>query len=87
MGSLGFTELIVIFLILVVLFGARKIPDLMRGLGIGIREFKKAAQLEDDNSTASNPPASVHSEVKPSSLPASEQKQQSEQVHQSQSNV
>ncbi len=47
MGSLGITELVIIFLIIVVLFGARRIPELMRGLGSGIREFKKAAQLEE----------------------------------------
>ncbi|MCU0330302.1 MAG: twin-arginine translocase TatA/TatE family subunit [Candidatus Kapabacteria bacterium] len=42
-GLPGGPELIIILLIIVLLFGARKIPDLMKGLGSGIREFKKAA--------------------------------------------
>jgi len=41
MGRIGLSELLVIFLILVVLFGATKIPQLGRGLGEGIRNFKK----------------------------------------------
>ena len=41
MGRIGLPELLVIFLILVVLFGATKIPQLGRGLGEGIRNFKK----------------------------------------------
>jgi sec-independent protein translocase protein TatA len=41
MGRLGLPELIVIFVILVLLFGAAKIPQLGKGLGEGIRNFKK----------------------------------------------
>ena len=41
MPSLGPTELILIFLIIVVLFGASRIPQIGRGLGEGIRNFKK----------------------------------------------
>ena len=39
---LGYQELIIIFLIVLLLFGGSKIPDLARGLGKGFREFKKA---------------------------------------------
>lgn len=42
-GSLGFTEVIVIVLIVLLLFGAKKIPELARGIGQGINEFKKAS--------------------------------------------
>ena len=42
--GVGPTELFVIILIAVVLFGARKIPELAKGLGEGIREFKKASR-------------------------------------------
>ncbi len=42
MGNIGMTEWIVILLILVLLFGGKKIPELMRGLGKGIREFNDA---------------------------------------------
>lgn len=41
---LGPSELIIIFLLIFVFFGARKLPDLARGLGEGIREFKKASR-------------------------------------------
>lgn len=41
-GSIGAQELILILLIVVLLFGARKIPDLARGLGEGIRNFRSA---------------------------------------------
>jgi len=48
-GRLGPTELIVIALIVLLLFGGRKIPELMRGLGRGIKEFKDASSgLKDD---------------------------------------
>lgn len=40
MGSIGFREILIILLILVILFGARRIPELARALGKGINEFK-----------------------------------------------
>lgn len=50
MGRIGLSELLIILLILVVLFGATKIPQLGRGLGEGIRNFKKGLRSggEDD---------------------------------------
>jgi sec-independent protein translocase protein TatA len=45
-GSLGFGEIALILLIVVVLFGANRVSDLGRGLGEGIRNFKKA--MKDD---------------------------------------
>ncbi|MDQ3141849.1 MAG: twin-arginine translocase TatA/TatE family subunit [Bacteroidota bacterium] len=42
LGSLGGTEIIAIVFIVLLLFGGRKIPELMRGLGSGIREFNNA---------------------------------------------
>jgi len=42
--SLGAPELIVIVVLVLLLFGGRKIPELMRGLGKGIREFKSASK-------------------------------------------
>lgn len=48
-GNLGGTEILVIILIIVVLFGAKKIPDLAKGLGKGMKEFKKAVKdIEED---------------------------------------
>jgi sec-independent protein translocase protein TatA len=42
MGPLGFNEILIILIIVLLLFGGRKIPELMRGLGKGIREFNDA---------------------------------------------
>ena len=47
--GLGPTEIIIILVIVLLLFGGSKIPELMRGLGQGMREFKKgASDLDDD---------------------------------------
>ena len=46
--SLGPTEIILIIAVLLLLFGGRKIPELMRGLGQGMREFKKASRADDE---------------------------------------
>jgi len=43
-GSLGPTELILILLVVLLLFGAKKLPELAKGLGKGIREFKNASK-------------------------------------------
>lgn len=48
MGNLGFTEILLILLVVVLLFGGRKIPELMKGLGQGMKEFKKASQVDDE---------------------------------------
>jgi sec-independent protein translocase protein TatA len=46
LGMLGTTEIIFIIAIVVLLFGGKKIPELMRGLGQGIKEFKDASKGE-----------------------------------------
>ena len=61
MGSFGFQEFLVIGIVVLILFGGKKIPEFMRGLGKGIREFNDAKnnvkrEIEDgikekDNST------------------------------------
>ena len=48
MGNFGATEIILILLVVVLLFGGRKIPELMKGIGQGMKEFKKASRVEDD---------------------------------------
>jgi sec-independent protein translocase protein TatA len=40
MGPIGFREILIILLIVLILFGAKRIPDLMRSMGKGISEFK-----------------------------------------------
>ncbi len=47
-GMFGPTEIVIIVLVLVLLFGGRKIPELMRGLGQGMKEFKKATKDEPE---------------------------------------
>ena len=42
MGSIGFPELILIFIIVLLIFGGKKIPELARGLGEGIRNFRES---------------------------------------------
>jgi sec-independent protein translocase protein TatA len=42
LGMLGGNEVIIILVIILLLFGGRKIPELMRGLGKGVKEFKNA---------------------------------------------
>jgi sec-independent protein translocase protein TatA len=48
MFGLGSTELIVIVVLAMLLFGGKKIPELMKGLGSGVKEFKKASSAEND---------------------------------------
>lgn len=54
MGKIGLTEIILILLVVVLLFGGRKIPELMKGIGQGMKEFKKASKFnpEEDNQQA-----------------------------------
>jgi len=47
-GVIGAQELIVILVIVVLLFGGAKIPELMKGLGKGIKEFKEASKTDDE---------------------------------------
>lgn len=50
MGNFGATEIILIILVIVLLFGGRKIPELMKGIGQGMKELKKASKVEDEPS-------------------------------------
>jgi sec-independent protein translocase protein TatA len=43
-GSVGMPELIIGLVVILLLFGAKRVPELARGLGSGVREFKKGAQ-------------------------------------------
>lgn len=49
LGIPGGWEWILIILVVVLLFGGRKIPELMKGLGQGLKEFKKARNEEDES--------------------------------------
>ena len=49
MGKIGLTEIILILLVVVLLFGGRKIPELMKGIGQGMKEFKEASKVDGDS--------------------------------------
>lgn len=49
LGNIGGTEIIIIAIIILLLFGGKKIPELMQGLGKGVKSFKKGMKdIEDD---------------------------------------
>lgn len=50
-GKLGITEILIILIIVLLLFGGKKIPELMRGIGKGIKEFKDG--INDDTQDSS----------------------------------
>ncbi len=51
LGMIGGWEIALIVLIILLFVGGRKIPELMKGLGKGIKEFKKANQEDNDDKT------------------------------------
>jgi sec-independent protein translocase protein TatA len=60
-------HLILIILVIVLLFGGKKIPELMKGIGQGMKEFKKASQVDDE-------PVKKESETKDTEIKASDKK-------------
>lgn len=48
-GGLGFSEVLIIALIVLLLFGGKKIPELMKGLGKGVRSFKEGMKEFDED--------------------------------------
>jgi sec-independent protein translocase protein TatA len=56
--GLGTTEIILIVLVVLLLFGGRKIPELMKGLGKGIKSFKEGVQGMGDETRESKKPES-----------------------------
>ncbi|HZL86465.1 MAG TPA: twin-arginine translocase TatA/TatE family subunit [Candidatus Krumholzibacteria bacterium] len=48
-GRLGTSELLLIGLLVAVLFGASRLPEIGRGLGLGIKRFKRALHEDEDN--------------------------------------
>jgi sec-independent protein translocase protein TatA len=43
-GDIGFTEILIVVLVILIFFGAKKIPEIAQGFGKGIKEFKKAVK-------------------------------------------
>ena len=76
MGSLGPFEIIAILLVILLLFGAKRIPEIARGLGKGIREFKDATNdIKNELTVEAPPPRQVQPPVHtptPQSAPAAQ---------------
>lgn len=62
LGKIGLTEILIVLVIVVIFFGGRKIPELMRGMGRGVREFKDAI---DGKPGSDAPDATARTEQKP----------------------
>ena len=56
MGHIGFQEILILVVILVILFGARRIPELARSMGRGINEFKRGLKDQDSGRDQEHPP-------------------------------
>jgi sec-independent protein translocase protein TatA len=54
-GQFGATEILLTLAVVVLLFGGKKIPELMRGLGKGIKEFKDASKTGEEETHPVNP--------------------------------
>ena len=65
MGGLGAPELILIIIVVLVLFGGKKIPELMRGMGKGMKEFKDAQNGETTAPTTTTTNTTAASDDKP----------------------
>src|SRR4030042_1900884 len=76
MGSLGMQEVIIIFVLALIIFGPRKLPELGKSLGKGLAEFKKASnelkQTWEDEVRLDKEKEAVSEILKDSSIPPSE---------------
>ena len=65
MGGIGPWEIALILLVVIILFGGKKLPELFRGLGQGLREFKKATmEIKDEVESAAEDVKDVEKEIK-----------------------
>ncbi len=72
MGMPSMPELLVILAIVVLLFGAKKIPDLAKGVGKGIKDFKKAVKDDETVADAKESVKEIKDEVKETIVEAKE---------------
>jgi len=71
--DMGGGQILLILALILIFFGAKRIPDLAKGLGQGIKEFKKATREVTDeihNAAESSPPPPAPSQMRPSVSPA-----------------
>jgi sec-independent protein translocase protein TatA len=60
--ELGWTQILLVLIIILILFGAKRIPEVMKSMGQGVKEFKKAAKditSDDEPDTSAKPPTSA----------------------------
>jgi sec-independent protein translocase protein TatA len=78
MGSIGFPELVVIFVIALIVFGPRRLPEIGKALGQGINEFKRASkdlqnrledEIEQDRRTSTSATAEAPASANPPQTP------------------
>src|SRR5690606_21930907 len=69
MGSIGGWEILLIFLVVLLVFGAKRIPEIARGLGKGIREFKDATTNIKNELTVDDDSHRIRSPQQGSSMP------------------
>jgi sec-independent protein translocase protein TatA len=50
-GHFGWQEILLILLIIIILFGASRIPEIMKAMGKGVKEFKKGMDTDEENKT------------------------------------
>lgn len=81
-GGIGIQELIVILLIISLLFGARKIPELARGIGQALKEFRKTMK-EDDSQRTSKENTNTEEKIEAKNNQQTEEVKKSEEVRKS----
>ena len=54
-GNIGLTEIIIVALVVLLLFGGKKIPELMKGLGKGVKSFKDGMNGKEEDDTPATP--------------------------------
>ncbi|MEX6626755.1 twin-arginine translocase TatA/TatE family subunit [Tenacibaculum pacificus] len=54
LGMIGPWQIAIVVALVLLMFGGKKIPELMKGLGTGIKEFKDATKIEEDEETKEN---------------------------------
>lgn len=74
LGGIGAQELLLILLVVLLLFGAKKIPEMAQGLGKGMREFRKAMKETQDELTKPQPPGEQKKAESPENKPDAEEK-------------
>ena len=71
-GMIGGTEILVILLVVLIFFGGKKIPELMKGLGKGVKEYKKALNGVEDELSDEKPKTQEYTAQNESSPNANE---------------